>query len=321
MLGNILSLLVLMALAVVCGFLTWRTFKFRPAILKWLAVVPAGLLTLLFALLTIVVAKGLWTFYAPYPVPEAHVTVVASAEQISRGEHIATVMCATCHSTNLDLPLSGGNNLSDDAGLPLGDLYAPNITTAGVIRNFSDDDLWRILRTGVDPRGRLTFMAGVPASKLSDEDAVAVLAYLRHSAAIEKQTPPINFSVLLALFAGAGLVQATARSAINPISAPPKAVSKEYGEYWVGLLDCRGCHGPTLSGDAPPPSPPGAANITLIVPNWTRDEFFQTMRTGTDKTGHRINPPMPWRSIGKLDDVELAALYEYLHGLSPIVKR
>jgi hypothetical protein len=29
---------------------------------------------------------------------------------------------------------------------------------------------------------------------------------------------------------------------------------------------------------------------------------------------------MPWQQIGKLDDVELAALYIHLHALTPIVK-
>jgi mono/diheme cytochrome c family protein len=123
------------------------------------------------------------------------------------------------------------------------------------------------------------------------------------------------------LFAGAGLIQISAPTAIQPISAPPKASSREYGEYIVGLLDCHGCHGPALDGNAPPPSPPGAANLTVVVPQWTKDQFFQAMRTGVDFTGHQIRPPMPWKTIGTLDDTELAALYEYLHALTPLVKK
>lgn len=77
----------------------------------------------------------------------------------------------------------------------------------------------------------------------------------------------------------------------------------------------------TLSRDAPPPPPPGAANLTVIVPNWSKEEFFSTMRTGVDNNGHQIRPPMPWKTIGKLDDVELEALYVYLHGLTPIIRK
>lgn len=98
-------------------------------------------------------------------------------------------------------------------------------------------------------------------------------------------------------------------------------MTNEYGEYVVRFLDCRGCHGPTLSGDALPPAPPGASNLTVIVPNWSKQDFFQAMRTGVDVTGHQINPPMPWKQVGLLDDVELEALYEYLHGLTPIVAK
>jgi mono/diheme cytochrome c family protein len=98
-------------------------------------------------------------------------------------------------------------------------------------------------------------------------------------------------------------------------------VTKEYGEYVVNFMDCHGCHGPTLSGDAPPPAPPGAANLTVVVPQWSKEDFFTAIRTGVDKTGHQIQPPMPWKTIRQLDDVELGAIYEYLHGLTPILKK
>ena len=321
MLGNLITLAILIALVVLFAWLLRRAWRLKRWYVKWPLLVLAGLLTLLLALIAVLDARGLYMFYASYPVAASHVTIAGTPEQVARGEHMAAVMCATCHSTNLPLPLSGGNNLSDDAGIPLGDLYAPNITPAGVIKNLSDDDIWRILRTGVDPRGRITMMAGVPASRLSDEDAQAVLAYLRRSAPVEKQTPPISISPLLAIFAGAGLVQIAAPAAIQPVSAPPKAVSREYGDYIVNLLDCRGCHGPALDGNAGPLAPPGASNLTVVMPQWSKAEFFQAMRTGVDSTGHQIRPPMPWKSIGTLDDTELAALYEFLHGLTPVVKK
>jgi hypothetical protein len=59
----------------------------------------------------------------------------------------------------------------------------------------------------------------------------------------------------------------------------------------------------------------------VVLPQWSKEQFFQAMRTGVDFTGHQIRPPMPWKAIGTLDDVELAALYEYLHALSPVAKK
>ncbi len=318
MLVNIVVLFLLAGVAVAFAWLTRRAWRSRRAIIRWPAVILAGLLTLLFTLIAVVGAKGLVQLYMPYPVAPAQITLASTPDQVARGEHLASVLCASCHSENGQLPLSGGSNLSADAGLPLGDLYPPNITPGGKIKDLTDDDIYRILYTGVAPDGRLTFMTAVNTRFMSDEDARAVIAYLRQAPIVDAQRPPANFSFLTALFVGAGLLKFDVPATITPVSAPSKAVSLEYGKYVMSFMDCRGCHGPTLSGDAPPPSP-RSPNLTLIVPNWTRQEFIQAIRTGVDKTGHQIQPPMPWKSIRLLDDVELSALYEYLHALAPIV--
>jgi len=318
MIGNLITLVILGGIVVLFGWLTWRAWKSKRALLKWVGVVGAGLLTLLFALLTFVFVKGLYDLYRPYPVASVNVSIAGTLEQIARGKHLATVLCAACHSQNAELPLTGGNNLSADSGLPLGDLFAPNITPAGKIQALSDNDLYRVVRAGVEPSGRLTVMGFFP-NRLSDDDTQAVVAYLRNSQAAEGQTPPISFSPLLVFLSGAGMFNINVPASLQPVTAPPKAATKEYGEYVSNFLDCHSCHGPKLTGDAPPPMPPGAPNLTVIVPNWSKQDFFQAMRTGVDPTGHQIQPPMPWKQVGKLDDVELEALYEYLHALAPIV--
>ncbi len=317
MAANLVGLGILVGLVVLFAWLTWRAWKSKRALLKWAGVVGAGLLTSLFALLTVVYAKGLVDLYRPYPVAAVDVSIAGDPEQIARGEHLATVLCAACHSLDGAPPLTGGANMSDDSGLPLGDLYAPNITPAGRIKELSDGDLYRILRTGVEPGGRLTIMGFMP-SHLSDADAQAVIAYLRSSQAVENQTPPTSYSPLLVFLNGAGLFSAKVPASLPSVTAPPKAATVEYGEYIVNMLDCRGCHGPQLTGDAPPPMPPGAPNLTVVVPSWSKDDFFQAMRTGVAPSGRQIQPPMPWQQVGKLDDIELEALYNYLHSLTAI---
>ena len=84
----------------------------------------------------------------------------------------------------------------------------------------------------------------------------------------------------------------------------------------MNYSDCRGCHGANLDGKAQPPAPAGP-NLTQIVPRWSQDDFFTAMRTGVTPTGLQIQPPMPWKQVGMLDDIELAAVYQYLHGLTP----
>lgn len=320
MFTNILSLLILIVLAVVFAWLTYRAVRSSKSWVKIAGGVLGALVTLLLALLTIVIGKGFFELYRPHPVATVAVTIEGTSEQIARGEHLAAFLCASCHSQNGELPLSGGNNLSQDSGLPLGDVSAPNITPAGKIQELSDADIFRILRTGVEPGGRLTAMSFFPVRYLSDDDAKSIIAYLRHSQPVEGTRPPLNPSPLLLAFVGLGFISPQAAdSPVQPVSAPPKAVTQEYGEYIANFGACRDCHGPALDGNAPPPAPPGAANLTVVMPQWSKDDFFKAMRTGVDSTGHQISPPMPWKTIGKLDDVELAALYEYLHALPPVL--
>src|SRR5512147_266371 len=122
MIANILILLVLVALVVLFAWLTKRAWGSNHKILKWPLLVLSGLVTLLLLLITVIGAKGTIQMYSSYPVLAAPAVGASTPEQIARGEHLASVMCVNCHSTTGQLPLSGGNNLSADSGLPLGDI-------------------------------------------------------------------------------------------------------------------------------------------------------------------------------------------------------
>src|SRR3990172_8373923 len=156
MFGTILGLFFLILLTVILGALTRRAWKARRAWVKWSGTVLAGLFTLVFALLTVLGAIGTYKLFRVYNVALPQVAVNGTPEQIARGEHLAKVLCVNCHSLSGELPLSGGKNLSEEAGLPLGDLYAPNITPAGAIKDMSDAELFRPVRTRVNEKGRAT---------------------------------------------------------------------------------------------------------------------------------------------------------------------
>lgn len=67
-------------------------------------------------------------------------------------------------------------------------------------------------------------------------------------------------------------------------------------------------------------SPPAAPRAKLgpmgpdlnLVRQWKLEESIATVRTGTDPGGHELSKQMPWRPVGKMDDEELGAVYEYL---------
>lgn len=55
---------------------------------------------------------------------------------------------------------------------------------------------------------------------------------------------------------------------------------------------------------------------------WTEEMFFKAMRTGRHMGASRpILPPMPWQSVGALNDEDLSSVYAYLRSLPPINNR
>jgi mono/diheme cytochrome c family protein len=316
MVGNLLGWLVFVAVVVLFGWLTWRAWHIRRGILKWPAVVLGGLLTLLLALVAVLIGRGLAIAYAPHPVPAISLAVESTPERVARGQHLAESVCAACHTETGELPLSGGHNLSDDAHMPLGNLYAPNLTPAGPVTTLSDADIWRIFRYGIFPNGRQTMMPLTRLHNLSDEDVMSVIAYLRSQPAVERTTPQNEPSLLLAAFLGAGLFKVDIDPPAGAVIAPPKGPTAEFGAYIISYNDCRDCHGEKLDGH---PTGPGPAGPNLrVVQAWTTEQFIATIRTGVDPTGHALQPPMPWKIYAHLDDDELTAVYQYLHGLPAV---
>src|SRR5262245_1235953 len=129
MLINLLGWLVVAAAAVLLGWLTWRGWHLKRAILKWPAVVLGGLLTLVAVLVASVLGRGLYIMYSAPPYTDApKLTVAGTPAQIARGQHIAVSLCAGCHSATGELPLGGGVNIGQDSPVPIGDLISFNLT-------------------------------------------------------------------------------------------------------------------------------------------------------------------------------------------------
>jgi mono/diheme cytochrome c family protein len=97
---------------------------------------------------------------------------------------------------------------------------------------------------------------------------------------------------------------------LAPVVAPERGPTAAYGGYLVSFRTCRDCHGDALDGVAKAHYPNGVP--LLHVRAWTLEQFVTTMRTGINPKGHHLQPPMPWQSYAALDDVELAAIYEYI---------
>jgi mono/diheme cytochrome c family protein len=318
MFGNFISLLVLVGVVVFFGWLAkraWRTK--RGAVVKWGGVVLAGLLTLVFALVAVVALLGLTTLYVPTSEPAPNLKVEGTPEQIARGKYIAYIGCAGCHGSNQEFPLAGGFDLATDIPMPIGSLVASNLTPGGVLKERTDGELFRVLRHGIAKDGTLSVMMSLmPYRQLSDDDTKAVIAFLRSQASAETKTKSSDdINLLGAILFGAGMFPSPDPINKNPITAPAKGINAEYGKYVATFGECRGCHGPDMTGTPASAAGPAIPNPRPIVSTWTREQFIQTMRTGNKPTGQAFPATMPWKNASRMDDTDLGALYEYIKSL------
>lgn len=242
--------------------------------------------------------------------PDAELTFADSPQQYERGRAIAASLCSACHTDKL----TGGVEIGKTSLGMIGSFVSANLTPIGRVRQWSDAEIFQAIRHSVDPQGhRLTIMSLTNNGNLSDDDTRAVVTYVRRlpaSGAATSDTPD-RFSYLGLLMLGAGLFPSGSSGPTGIVTAPPKSPTYAYGEYILSYWDCRQCHGERLTGGVRGQIAPIGPDLT-IVKGWSPEEFIATFRTGRDPNGHLMVGEMPWRTIGKMDDEELRAIYAYL---------
>jgi len=160
--------------------------------------------------------------------------------------------------------------------------------------------------------------------ELSDADTAAIVAHVRSLPASDNQPEAMEIRPLgrilytmdkLPLFP-AELIDHSPRQRAAPLAA----ITAEYGKYLAQT--CTGCHGVNFAGQRVPGTPPDlppAANLTqAALKDWSQNDFQTALRTGKRPDGSTINPFMPWPSMSKMTDEEMAALWLYLSGLPPV---
>jgi mono/diheme cytochrome c family protein len=311
------NILIWLALIVIAGLFAWlarRALRLRNPAARWALVALATLPALLFALVAGLVGYGYYQLYRPRSAPAVALDTTTTLERIARGKHLALTTCVACHTQDGQLPLSGGIDLSSHSPMPIGRLVPPNLTPDGSLKERSDAQIAQAIRNGLHENGRTLLMPTEALRNLSDEDVASLIAFLRSQPPVQNETPPFSPSPLLAFFFGSGLAELGSPPRTEPIFAPPKQPDPTYGAYVLSYQDCRACHGADLNGSSGGLGP-AAPSVRAIVGAWTLEQFIQTMRTGVDPGGHAIQPPMPWEMIGRMDDVELAALYHYIRSM------
>lgn len=235
------------------------------------------------------------------------------SEAIERGRQLAIAGCS-CHG-NLGGPLSGGTEPLFDS-LPLGTLWAPNLTPGGVLARYSDAELARATREGIDPTGRpLAIMPSHLFRTMADRDLAAIIGFLRSQPGVERDVPARRLGLLPYLLVGTRVVPTSVQPAVTgPISGPLPAAEPGYGLYVARMLSCVECHGENLSGGTPRSfGPPAGPDLLIVAHRNSFETFAHAVRNGVGSDGRPLNPRvMPWPGYSVLGDEELQAIYEFL---------
>jgi mono/diheme cytochrome c family protein len=287
-------------------------------------------------LVVVVVVAGIPAyFYGVYPKmrPAVQMTAPRTPEAVERGRYLAEAMtgCVACHSAvdesrPGDFPQAGleyaGRVFPPDAGFP-GKIVGPNLTPdpeTGIGR-WTDGEVVRAIREGVSRDGRPLFpLMNYPAYRdFSDDDALAIVAYLRSQKPVRRDNgrTELDFPVGMMI-----------RTVPRPLDGPPLGVPAagiERGRAMIKIMLCGECHTPRdnrgnpvagkeLAGGNTFKGPWGvvyAANITSHpsagIGAYSNDDLKRVLREGRNRAG-RLLWVMPWSVTKNLNDADLDAL-------------
>ena len=249
-----------------------------------------------------------------YDVQPRPITIPTDSTSVAAGQKWAAVLCTGCHGENY-----AGTKFMD---VPeIGMICAPNLTPAGICKGYTDADWDRALRHGLGKSGQpLLIMRSEDFQYMSDEHIGHLIAYLKTLPPVEQNWPTRSLTFASNVLFQVGVFGELSADRIDhkapaPV-APAKAEDAKYGEYLTTLNGCWHCHGEQLNGGkSPDAESPLCPDISAgsSTAKWGPDAFVSAMRTGNTPMGKEMMPKfMPWREFGRMDDVQLKAIYAYL---------
>ena len=294
------------------------------------------------------VGLAAWVFtYKPAQREAPDLTIDLTRERVERGSYLANTVlsCFACHTqrdwSKWGGPMigphgAGGESWVKEYGFP-GRLFATNLTSDPKtgLGEWTDGEILRALREGIgrDGRGLFPIMPYAEYRRLSDEDAMAVVAYLRTLAPVDRSYPEPEIDFPMSFFS---------KLAPEPLEAavpePDREEPAAYGEYLATVGGCRMCHTPIDFRHLPIEDQAFAggqrfegdwgvavtANLTSHpegIGNYTRENFvnlFRSFRHGVAEEPARPGSVMPWLSLCDLEDADLHAIFAYLQTVPPL---
>jgi mono/diheme cytochrome c family protein len=308
-----------------------------------------GVLKVLGALLLLAIAGMVLKFYVLSPKlrPAPEVKAPTSPEAIERGRYLVTHVngCVACHSQIDDtrpgdvyVPgrLGSGRDFGEMEGAPFR-LRAKNLTPDKEtgLGAWTDGEILRAVREGVSRDGRPLFPQmpyGTFRETMSDDDALAVVAYLRTLAPIKNDVGRTEVKFPISMFARAAPQPLEA----SPPAPPPASDKLARGQWLLKSALCKECHdgynarheripGKELAGGMKFPLPGGkfaiAPNITSDkatgVGAYSDEDLQRALDEGKGKDGRDLFV-MPWSYYKGLTAEDKAALIAALRSVAPV---
>lgn len=290
--------------------------------------------------LVVIALAAVWWWSQPHRPASASPESAAMAVQlkdpavIAKGRYLATVGdCVSCHTAQAGAPYAGGRMLPT----PFGAIPAPNLTpdpeTGIGAWNFAE--FWRALHEGIGRNGEPLYPAFSYTSftKVTQDDAIAVFAYLRSLPPARQPNAPLalrfpynlrsTLTAWRAVYFKAGVYQ--------PV--PTQSAAWNRGAYLVqGLGHCNECHAArgawggvstntALSGGRIPEQDWYAPDLSTQanggLHGWSKQDLINVLKTGQSSKGVAVGPmaDVVSASTQYLHDEDLQAIADYLLSL------
>jgi mono/diheme cytochrome c family protein len=262
-----------------------------------------------------------------------------SSQSVARGKNLAFAICAGCHYDSKSGKFMG-RSLND---LPkiAGHLYSANLTqskTHGVPPNYTDAELFYLLKTGISESGE--FMPYMMRPMMADEDVNDIIAYLRSDDEAVASVDTTIGKTHINFIGKTGIRFASKPQPYNKgVQRPDEENPVAYGRYLVALIGCYHCHSKKvlgldylnpekskgyLQGGIKLKDPEGkrlyGPNLTpdkeTGIGNFTEEDFKKAIQEGIAPSGRKLSPPMG--KFKSLSDKQVNALYTYLRSLPPV---
>lgn len=272
-------------------------------LLKWAGRGVAAILVLMLLAVALVWLRSEAILRQTYPKPAvAALKLDGGPAQIERGRHLVDLYgCNDCHGADLT-----GSLFHDEPAVAR--MWAPNLTR--VAATWSAADLDRAMRHGVRPDGRgLWVMPASAFARMNDDDAAAVLAYLKTQAPRGPVRPRLQVGPVGRLGVVLGKFESEpelSKAPRTPVDLGPKFSRGRY----LTMTACAECHGGALEGSKGVLTTPDLS----IAASYDKPGFERFMRTGVAADGKTrgLMTSMAKGRFRHFTPEELDAVYAYL---------